>query len=132
MAGVSLWLSVSGHDVLHFVFDRPGAAFGFLGLLAGGLIVSAVRRTIEHRRSKKGSQLPGPGLFAISLMVVQLACLVALCILGSAALLSLLAGSAMHAQVFQAFLLVLVGSGILFMAGALIRDAAALIPSRWH
>jgi hypothetical protein len=94
---------------------------GVLLLALISMLASGVAHGVNRLR-KRSYEASQPGLSAFAWVSFQLACLLALLILGLAILASLVLGTEQWRQFLQALVLVLVNSALLFVIGASIRN----------
>lgn len=129
IAVVAGWACFTYGNVLDQTLDRPngGLLVGAVFLLAlMGLLLRGVALLIRRWRQTDRAT-PPPGRWAFAWASFQLTCLLALLVLGVTAVVALPFGHA--SELFQAFMLVLVASALLFLTGGALRDFARVARS---
>lgn len=129
IAVVAGWVCFAYGNVLDQALNRPGASALVAGLFLLAFTAILLRGTIfvVRRWRKTDWVAPTPGRWALGWVSFQMACLLALAVLGAAAIAALPFGYARF--LFQAFMLVLVASALLFLAGGAVRDFARVARS---
>ena len=129
IAVVAGWASFTYGTVLDQTLSRPNG-----GLLVGGVFLLAFIAMVlrglvfvVRRWRKTDWAAPAPGRWAFAWASFQMACLLALVVLVMAAVAVLPFGHAR--ELFQAFMLVLVASALLFITGGAVRDFARVARS---
>lgn len=123
------WSTYSYGNMLDRILNLPKVPLLIGGVFLMAFASMALRGVVHlaNRWRKRDSQPPAPGLWPLVWASFQMACLVALLALGAAALASIPLGHSR--QFFQAFMLVMVSSGVLFLAGAAVRDISRIVRS---
>lgn len=111
-------------DVLKHVMAIP---FLFAGVFVFAFlsIVLGLAAHLVGRWRKKDREPPEPGMWSFVWVSFQFACLLALLAVGAAALVAIPLGYSRH--LLQAFVLVLVISAMLFIAGGAVRNLIRVI-----
>lgn len=129
IAVVAVWVCFTYGNVLAQILELPNAALVFGGVFLLALIAMVLRGLVSmFRRWRRDDRAaPTPGGWAFAWVSVQMACLLALLMLGAAAVAALPLG---HTDVlFQAFMLVLVASALLSLTGGAVREFARVARS---
>ena len=120
------WSSYLYGNVLNVLFRWPA----FTLVVASVFILACVAMLLRwlvalfFRWRGKDVKHPVPGIWSFVWVAFQLACLFALLTLAMVALVALAVGNA--ERMFQGFMLVLVCSGLLFLAGGTVRETSRL------
>jgi hypothetical protein len=101
-----------------------------LAIIPSALVASITRWLVQSRRRKTGVQSLSPDAFAAYIVLFKLACLVAVCLLGTATLLSLVATNEWTAQLGRALGLILVSSVLIWLTLGVVRDVLWMLPRR--
>lgn len=124
IAVVAGWTCFAYGDVLDQITQRPDVKLLILGvflLLLLGILLRGLVYLV--RRWRKSDRPPAAyNRWSFAWVSFQLACMLALIVLGAAALAAIPLGYA--GVMFDAFMLVLVASGLLFITGGAVRDMA--------
>lgn len=118
------WSSYLYGNLLNIIFGWQAFTLVLGGVFISAFVAMLLRWlvTLFLRWRGKPVERPVPGTWSLVWVSFQLACLLAVLTLGTVVLLALAVGNA--ERMFQGFMLVLVCSGLLFLAGGAVRETS--------
>ena len=121
------WSSYLYGNILNMIFGWQAFTLVAVGVFIIAFVAMLLRWlvTLFLRWRGKTVERPVPGTWSFVWVSFQLACLLAVLSLGAVALLALAVGNA--ERMFQGFMLALVCSGLLFLAGGAVRETSRVV-----